>query len=338
MSYYYKLTTAKGLEYLQKELEFINNNYNFFNSILRKLPFFLHIFYWQGVFKLYRSIDIMLKKNTNLPFFIHKNKIEIEITTKCNMQCYHCDRSCRQAPSDEYMTLEQIKYFINESIKVNKKWPFIVLIGGEPTLHPNIYEICNLFINYKLEHSPNTKITISTNGVSLKTKEVLENLPEIIHQENSSKTSIKNTQFYTFNVAPIDIEKYKDSKTNFDRGCSTVTTAGMALTRYGYYACGAAASIDRVLGFDIGIKDFNNITEKFLRTQLSLMCGYCGFFKTKKDGIYDLEDISLTWQKIYNEYKKKKPELNLYGNFQRETDIRLRKKQDLTSDTSVLAR
>ncbi|MFO7942560.1 MAG: transcription antitermination factor NusB, partial [Bacillota bacterium] len=55
--------------------------------------------------------------------------------------------------------LDQIKSFIAESVKNDKKWPFIVLIGGEPTLHPDIYEICDLFVNYKKNHSPNTKLT-----------------------------------------------------------------------------------------------------------------------------------------------------------------------------------
>ena len=311
-SYYYRLTIAKSIEYLRKELNFIDKNYGFLYSIWRKISFFVHIFYWQGLFKVYRLLDLMLKKHTNLPFFIHKNKVEIEITTECNMRCYHCNRSCRQAPSKECMTVEQIKHFLDESIKANKKWSFIVLIGGEPTLHPDIYEISSLIIDYKLKYSPNTKITVSTNGVGLKTQEVLKNLPEIIHQENSSKTSIKNTQFYTFNVAPVDIEKYNAPEVDFARGCSTASTAGSALTRYGYYACGAAASIDRVLGLDIGVKHLKDITEEKFRAQLKLLCGYCGFFKAKEDDIYNLEDMSPVWHKIYDNYKVKKPELNLY--------------------------
>lgn len=314
MSYYYKLTVAKCLGYLKKELSFIDKNYSFPKSIWRKLSFFLHLSYWQGIFKIYRGLDVILKKKLNLPFFIHKNKIEIEITTKCNMQCYHCDRSCRQAPSDEYMSLDQIKYFIDESIKTNKKWNFVVLIGGEPTLHPNIYELCDLFINYKLKYSPNTKLTISTNGVSAETKEVLANLPDIIHHENSSKISINNTRFYTFNIAPVDMEKYNNPETDFSKGCKTVSTAGSALTRYGYYSCGAAASVDRVLGLDIGIKNFNDITEEKFRTQLRLLCGYCGFFESKIMEDYELKAVSPSWQKAYDNYAKNKPQLSLYGN------------------------
>ncbi len=312
-SYYYRLTTAKCFDYLKKEINFIKNNYSPMVSIIKIISFFTHIAYWQGIFKIYRAIDIRIKKSTNLPYFIHKNKIEIEITTECNMKCYHCDRSCRQAPSKEHMTIEQIKHFIQESIETNKNWPFIVIIGGEPTLHPDIYELCDLLIEYKKNHSTNTKLTISTNGVSPKTKKILASLPEIIHHENSSKTSVKNTQFYTFNVAPIDLERYRIAETDFGRGCATASTAGSALTRYGFYGCGAAASIDRILGLDIGIKHLKEITERKFRIQLKLLCGYCGFFKDEKDEEYSLEDMSPIWYKLYEEYKNQKPELQLYG-------------------------
>lgn len=314
MSYQYRLTFPKSLEYLKNEMDFIDKNYNFQQAISKKISFLRHILYWQCWFKFCRNINLAIKKNTNLPYFIHKNKIELEITTKCNLNCFQCDRSCRQAPSDEYMPVEQIKHFIHESIRAGKKWAFIVIIGGEPTLHPNIYEICDILIDYKLKHSPNTKITISTNGFSQETKQVLKNLPAIIHQENSNKISPKNSHFYTFNVAPVDLEKYIQSQADYSRGCPTVSTAGTAITRYGYYACGAAAGIDRVLGLNIGIKNVNDINEKALRTQLKLLCGYCGIFKAPKDDIYDIHDISPTWQKLYHDYAKKPPKLSLYGN------------------------
>ena len=27
------------------------------------------------------------------------NKVQLELTTDCNIKCFNCDRSCRQAPS-----------------------------------------------------------------------------------------------------------------------------------------------------------------------------------------------------------------------------------------------
>ena len=45
------------------------------------------------------------------------NTIEIEITTDYNLKCFNCDRSCRPALSEEYMTVEQIKLFLEESFR-----------------------------------------------------------------------------------------------------------------------------------------------------------------------------------------------------------------------------
>ncbi len=50
------------------------------------------------------------------------NNIELEITTSCNLKCFNCDRQCRQASSKEFITLEQIKKFINETLSIGHRW------------------------------------------------------------------------------------------------------------------------------------------------------------------------------------------------------------------------
>jgi hypothetical protein len=300
-------------DYISRELEFFEENYDSFNVMVRKISFFFHILYWQFFFKLYRRLDLFLKDRIKLPFYIHENMVEIEVTTKCNMKCKQCDKSSGLAPSDEHMSLEQIRYFIRESIRNSKQWPFIVLTGGEPTLHPDIFEIVDLLIQYKSTFSPNTKISISTNGAGQETKKILENLPPIIHQEFSDKTTVNLAHSGTYNVAPADVEKYQSRKTNFARGCNIPSSSGTALTRYGFYSCGAGASLDRVFGMDIGIKTIKGRTEKNFRNQMKALCKYCGHFKDKQDEIYTLDDISPIWQKAYANYAKKAPVLSLYG-------------------------
>lgn len=308
---YFSTNLEHIFDYLKKELTFIKANFKPQERFKRVISFALHVLYWQTIFKFLRGISILASQRTRLPFYIHKDKLEIEITTDCNMKCNHCDRSCPQAKSTENISLEQFKYFINESIAANKKWAFIVLIGGEPTLHPDIFEICELFINYKKEFSPNTKITISTNGVSTHTKKVLSKLPYIIHQENSNKKTSHQQKFDTFNVAPIDLEQYQNNNCDFSNGCNITSLSGTALTRYGFYPCGAAAGIDRVAGLDIGIKNINSRTNKKFRNQLNTLCAYCGHFKKEEN--YKLEDISPIWHKLYEKYKKQSPSLKLYG-------------------------
>jgi MoaA/NifB/PqqE/SkfB family radical SAM enzyme len=43
-------------------------------------------------------------------------KIEIDITYKCNLRCANCNRSSAQAPSEERMTVAQIEKFVKESV------------------------------------------------------------------------------------------------------------------------------------------------------------------------------------------------------------------------------
>ena len=41
-----------------------------------------------------------------------RDRIDIDITWACNLRCDNCNRSCRQAPTDEHMTVGQIQRFL----------------------------------------------------------------------------------------------------------------------------------------------------------------------------------------------------------------------------------
>lgn len=237
------------------------------------------------------------------------NEIELEITTFCNLKCYNCDRSCRQAPSDEYMSIDQIEKFVNESIELNWEWKQISLLGGEPTLHPEIFKIVEVLKKYYDFH-PSCRFEIATNGCGEKVKGVIKKLPAWLIVRSTDKTSIIH-DFCSYNVAPIDIEKYKNS--DFTKGCWITTACGLGLTRYGYYACGAGASVDRVFGFDIGVKSLKQINKLDFKMQKEKLCRYCGHYKknynTKR---IQQEVVSETWGKAYSDYRTKKPKLSEY--------------------------
>ena len=56
-------------------------------------------------------------------------RIELELTTECNLYCNNCNRSCGQARSSECITLEQVELFVEESILNGYYWDSIVLLG-----------------------------------------------------------------------------------------------------------------------------------------------------------------------------------------------------------------
>jgi len=251
------------------------------------------------------------KEERILAWKSNTSKVELEITTVCNLRCYNCDRSCRQAPSPENMSLQQIHTFVDESSQLNHDWINIAILGGEPTLHPRFFKILDIMNIYKKKH-PGTRIELVTNGYGQMVNTVLKQVPAWVKITNMKKKS--NVQkFSSYNVAPIDLGKF--SRSNFSKGCEITEYCGLGLTRYGYYPCGAGASVDRVFGFDIGIKTLADCNRKKLRQQLHLLCRYCGHFKDRNMWHYNTETeekMSKTWQDTYNKYQKEKPGLTLY--------------------------
>lgn len=113
--------------------------------------------------KLYRYFTLLRESRpmTALLGLTHPcspGNIEIILTFKCDLRCNDCSIICEQAPSEEQMTLEQITRFIQESVAQKRYWKLIRIIGGEPTLHPQIIEVLQLLANYKREFSPQTRV------------------------------------------------------------------------------------------------------------------------------------------------------------------------------------
>ena len=77
-----------------------------------------------------------------MPQFIKKiNTLDIEVTQKCNLDCFHC---LRGKSRDIDMTYD-ILYKVSEQLK-DVEIDTIQLMGGEPTLNPQIiYHIHDLF-------------------------------------------------------------------------------------------------------------------------------------------------------------------------------------------------
>ena len=218
------------------------------------------------------------------------DKIQLEITTDCNLKCHNCDRCCGIAPSKEYMGIEHVWKFVEESLTLNKKWTRIDVLGGEPALYPHLPQLWSFIRLYKLKN-PDCRIRFSTNGI--KKAEV----PDWVDVRNSNK--IERAQNHTaFNSAPIDNGE-KEIKC-----CSVPWRCGMALTRYGYFLCGAGASIARVFGLDIGIKYLREVNSDAILAQTKDLCKYCGHSQVPSRNISKKQKISPVWEKAIKGYRK----------------------------------
>lgn len=95
----------------------------------------------------------------------------LEITEKCNLQCPIC--FAESSPhKGGFRSLEQIQFML-DSIVSNEKEPDIIQIsGGEPTIHPQFFEVLDM-----VKKSPTKHIMLNTNGLKIATdKEFVKRL------------------------------------------------------------------------------------------------------------------------------------------------------------------
>jgi hypothetical protein len=257
------------------------------------------------------------------------DSIELDLTSDCNLKCFNCDRMCGKAPSTGSMTVEQVKRFIEESKTLDKEWYRIAVTGGEPTLHPDIMEIVGMLLEYREACLPKSSyVQVVSNGYD-GASEVLDRIQatytqEIIPNYSFNKFIMNNNKrnqvvlHSPVNMAPVDNEELKDSE--FRNGCWVTEVSGLCLTKHGYYFCGAASAIDRVFGYDVGIRALKDVSMRRILEQRKVLCRLCGRFDDVQssgsvyygpDWVVE-EKNSPTWEKAFESYKSNQPVLTVF--------------------------
>lgn len=286
-------------------------------------------------------METKCKSNQRPRYLRNPYRIELIVTYQCNRRCYNCDAMVRHASTEDMMTEEQVAKFVNESIEKEIKWESIRVLGGEPTLHPNIKSIIGILNDYKGKYSKDTIITIVSNGTGKHVKKILEELKKTydVVIENSDKSSDVQPTFWPVNQAPIDMKEYNDF--DFTKGCWITTMCGGALDLNGFYPCSTAAAIARITGQDFGRKllPLENDTMDDLFQKYCQLCGHYHnwineelevdlidanhieelgiiiekYFKgtCEKNKLYK-EIISTTWKHIFEKYEVEKPTMIKY--------------------------
>jgi radical SAM protein with 4Fe4S-binding SPASM domain len=107
------------------------------------------------------------------------NTVWLTITSKCNNNCVFCYYKTR----NQEISLTDIKDYIKLFKKIKPKK--IILIGGEPTIHPDFEKIINLFFKN------NIKVNIVSNGFGFKDENLVKKISSKI---NNIALSIEGTK------------------------------------------------------------------------------------------------------------------------------------------------
>ncbi|AFG35286.1 radical SAM protein [Fervidobacterium pennivorans subsp. shakshaketiis] len=101
------------------------------------------------------------------------HNIEFEITTACNYQCIHC--YCNAGPkSKNELSTERVKSVIDQLVEANTE--LLDIVGGEPLVRSDIYEILSYGCEKGLQMMMNTNASLVTKQVARKLKEACPNL------------------------------------------------------------------------------------------------------------------------------------------------------------------
>ena len=88
--------------------------------------------------------------------------IEIHIVNHCNLNCVSCNHFSPLA-KPWFITKDSLQNSLNLIQENIPNVKHLILLGGEPTLHPDLLELCKIARNIM----PNTEISVMSNGKNL---------------------------------------------------------------------------------------------------------------------------------------------------------------------------
>lgn len=241
--------------------------------------------------------------------------IELEINTACDLACFACDRFSDTTNSPN-MTLAQVRLFVQESLALRWQWDRIRILGGEPTLHPQLCEIVEELIKYRYFY-PKCFIQLLSNGRG----KLAHHREWLIYRGvdphiEGKQPGVTPSWFNNTRIAPID----RNPSIGEVPPCGIfgVYGCGIGLTRHGYFLDGAGASVARVSGLNVGVMHLANVTWQAMMEQAKVLCRLCGHWnpddhlETKK--VTETGEVTGNyWKQAIATYKDKAKSLSVYG-------------------------
>jgi hypothetical protein len=260
-------------------------------------------------------------------------KAELHITYRCNLTCTACTReSFLTSPHTPDMTLEDLEEFFDQADAIGWKnmpgpgggeKPRLVIIGGEPTLHPNFLQFVIACMTWS-----ETYVQVYSNATTAKSKALLD-------EARAHGASIPASTF-----KPVSIRGPKDTEDGYwclttcvspvDAGigalgkcfshCSEI--CGFSVDHNGYSPCAIGHSASTVLGLGAITKNLADLWDEEKAKAMTLaQCAHCGWnlkgrygnneaaaeFEKYAMGLPRLKSgtpVSPTWEKALRQFEK----------------------------------
>lgn len=234
-------------------------------------------------------------------------RIELDITYRCNLRRFNCNRLCGLLQRPGQLSVSDVRRFAEESTAENVRWNRVAVLGGEPTLHPDLREILCIVSDVADE------VLLVTNGVSgVRSADDISLHDKKFVVDNTNKSG-RVHEFYQVTDAPIDSRRDVTLK-EYAHGC-VVRECGISFTPNGYLPCPVAGSVDDVFELRLAKRTLHDIVTTDYAEMFKVLCPLCGHFWDvlgRQRAAHGKQIISESWQLALRQYIRKHPECTRY--------------------------
>lgn len=225
-------------------------------------------------------------------------KLEIHVDYRCQLRCVSCTRgSFLRRPHTPMITIEQIKDAFRQADDLN--WtPRVIIIGGEPTLHPEFYDICKVARNWSRWHKPDDFVQVFSNGHDERTRALLDKVCteldcSIFKDEWKPESRVGGEEGQSqwhldMFVSPAD------AGLPFQGHCYQHSSeiCGVGFDSYGFALCPTGLSVGALLNEE-GVYRTKRLADIFdpvwAEKATKAMCEHCGYAMSKR-GTHDTRE------------------------------------------------
>lgn len=227
-------------------------------------------------------------------FIPTSGKAELHITYRCNLSCVNCNRFSQiENEHSPDMTIDDVKDFFRQCIELEWK-PSILIIGGEPTMHPNFEEI----IKMSREFVGDGLVQVWTNGRDREMVEhIRKNYNASVPEETFKAKSRIDFPWDDYYISPADygIERQKC----WQHGSEI---CGISVDSQGYMPCAVGGMIDGILKLGLRTKRLADLFDNEINAEITKkMCHHCGACLTQLLGGKEKDD----WRAFVNSQPKR---------------------------------